>query len=105
MSLQRTDGTFLMNLFEETSWQVRGICQDLEVNEFFDKYEEDKEVAASTDKICINCPVIKQCFEYGTNTMSWGVWGGVYLSDGKPDNMKNAHKTLETWNKIIEKIG
>ena len=105
MSQQKLDGDFLMKLHDDTGWQTKGICDGLDVNLFFEDYEEDKTLAMSMDKICLNCPVIAECFEYGVNTLSWGVWGGVYLVDGKPDSMRNAHKTSETWNNIIEKVG
>lgn len=33
-------------------------------------------------EICGTCKVRKECFEYGQATSSWGVWGGITLSNG-----------------------
>jgi Transcription factor WhiB len=30
-------------------------------------------------RICSTCPVKKKCFDYGTETNSVGVWGGVAM--------------------------
>lgn len=33
---------------------------------------------------CAACPLREQCFEIGSSTRGWGVWGGVLLENGKP---------------------
>lgn len=96
-------------------WQDLGSCSDLAKvaldngrgddyeDLFFDEYENDVVIAENTDNLCLTCPVAKQCGLYGVETKSWGVWGGVYLKDGKPDRARNAHKSAETW-KTLRKM-
>jgi hypothetical protein len=85
-------------------WQDEALCSGLDTQKYFDLYEEDQEVAKNTDRMCLACPVVKQCFDFGISTESWGVWGGIYLSDGKVDNIRNSHKTQETWNRVLKLI-
>jgi len=69
----------------------------MDTNIFFDKYEEDNHLASSVDNICQHCPVNKNCFAWGVSNKEWGVWGGIYLKDGKIDKEFNAHKSKEDW--------
>ena len=69
----------------------------MDTNLFFDKYEEDHSIAKSIDKMCQECHVNKQCFAWGISNKEWGVWGGVYLKDGKIDKEFNVHKNKEDW--------
>jgi len=82
------------------NWQDEALCAGLDTEDYFDKYENDISVALEVDRMCLGCPVIKQCFDYGVSTESWGVWGGVYLVDGKVDNSRNVHKTHNIWTKM-----
>lgn len=43
-------------------------------------------------EICDSCQVKKLCYEYGVASGSWGVWGGVTLSDGR-DNSRQGDRT------------
>lgn len=85
-------------------WQDEALCNGADTARYFDFYEDDLELASNVDRMCVACPVIKECFASGVSTESWGVWGGVYLVDGKIDNPRNAHKTEEMWNRILELI-
>lgn len=85
-------------------WQEQALCSGMNVEKFFDEYEENQELAKNIDRFCLGCPVIKECFFTGCNTESWGVWGGIYLVEGKIDKGKNAHKDKETWKKIYSVI-
>lgn len=78
-------------------WKDDARCLGMDTNIFFDKYEEDQSLAKSVDKACRSCPVNKNCFAWGVSQKEWGVWGGVYLKDGKIDKEFNAHKTKEDW--------
>lgn len=89
---------------EEISWVEDASCKDLDTSLFFEQYENDADMARIVDNICIECPVAKECFEYGCSSNSWGLWGGVFLVEGKPDNSRNAHKDKETWEKVLENI-
>lgn len=89
--------------FEDVDWQTFGSCSGMVqasagmVDIFFDDYENDAFIAESTDAMCISCPVVEQCGLAGIRNKEWGVWGGVYLKDGRIDKSRNAHKTEQTW--------
>ncbi len=78
-------------------WKDKAECLGMDTNIFFEKYEEDGHLAKSIDRICQRCPVNKQCFAWGVSNKEWGVWGGIYLKDGKIDKEFNIHKTKEEW--------
>lgn len=85
-------------------WKDKAKCLGLDTNLFFDKYEEDQHLARSVDKICQSCPVNQECFATGISGKEWGLWGGVYLKDGKIDKEFNIHKTKEDWFKTWESL-
>lgn len=68
----------------------------------FEGYESDPSIPPITDAMCLSCPLIKQCFEYGVDNDKTGVHGGVYLLRGKIDASKNSHKTPEDWERLGE---
>jgi hypothetical protein len=72
-------------------------CLNMDTNLFFDKYEEDKDVAGMVDSLCIQCPAQRQCLAYAVSNQEWGVWGGVYFEGGKISKEFNSHKTKEDW--------
>jgi len=82
----------------------QALCNGMDVRKFFDSYEEDQELAKQIDALCLSCPVIAECFKKGVSSESWGVWGGVYLVDGKIDKQKNSHKEKNVWNRILSEI-
>lgn len=72
---------------------------------FFELYEDEPGVAEIVDKnVCMTCPVIRECFSYGTKNEQDGVWGGVYLLSGEVNQNKNAHKTQDVWLDILSLI-
>lgn len=77
----------------------------MDTNLFFDKYELDSSMAKAIDQCCLSCPVIKACYQAGVNNNEYGVWGGIYLSSGSTDKMKNVHKDKETWKTLRKKNG
>ena len=85
-------------------WKDEAECLNMDTNIFFDKYEEDPHLASSVDHICQRCPVNKNCFAWGVSSKEWGVWGGVYLKDGKIDKEFNAHKDKEDWFNVWESL-
>lgn len=85
-------------------WRDDAECLGMDTNIFFDKYEDDQKFAKSVDSICGRCRVNKDCFAAGVSQKEWGVWGGVYLKDGKIDKEFNAHKTKEDWSDTWESL-
>ena len=90
---------------EELQWQDLALCDGMPTNMFYDDYESDVQVAKVVDDACLSCPVMAQCLERGVENGEWGVWGGVYLVSGKRDKNRNAHKTEEIMQAILERIG
>jgi len=87
----------------DVEWHHLAACRGMPTNLyniFFDDYETDRVVAEQADNMCLACPVIKYCGGYGVATKSTGVFGGVYLNNGKADKKFNAHKTSETWKRL-----
>lgn len=85
-------------------WTDFALCKGFDTNDFFDNYEESDNYARVVDEVCLSCPVMKQCLQFGTENKEQGVWGGVYLIAGKPDKTRNAHKTPAIWQQIERRI-
>ena len=85
---------------EDFEWYHLALCDGMDTNLFYDKYENDINIAKNIDEACIGCPVIKMCFDSGSNNNEYGVWGGVYLNSGEIDKSKNLHKTKEIWSRL-----
>lgn len=81
------------------------LCKNAPTNEHYDDYESDPQVAMLTDARCLSCPIMVQCLERGMDSGEWGVWGAIYLTSGKPDKNRNAHKTEAVWDEIRKRIG
>lgn len=88
---------------DSVNWWDLALCKGMDTNLFFDKYELDSNMAKGIDECCLSCPVIKMCYQSGQENNEYGVWGGVYLSSGSIDKMKNMHKTKNVWKQIRQK--
>jgi hypothetical protein len=106
-----TEGTYSSDVHDElgidpdtASWKEYAACHGLDTNYFYDYYESDPVMARTIDQTCLSCPIMKQCLQMGIENGEWGVWGGIYLTSGKKDTNKNAHKTKEDWDAIARRI-
>lgn len=91
---------------DELEWQDLALCDGtMPTNMFYDDYESDVNVARVVDQACLSCPVMAQCLQRGIENGEWGVWGGIYLTSGKPDMNRNIHKEQDVWEQIRERIG
>lgn len=92
---------------DEVEWQDLALCNTSEIPtvDFYDGYENSVSVAKTIDEACLSCPVLAQCLQRGVENGEWGVWGGIYLTSGKPDANRNSHKTPEVWQAVKERIG
>lgn len=81
-------------------WKDDATCLGYDTNLFFDKYEEDESLRPAIDNICLSCPVLKNCFAVGISNKEWGVWGGVYLENGKFSREFNKHKNKKNWGQV-----
>jgi hypothetical protein len=88
-------------------WQNDAKCFGMDTDFFYDKYEEDSDLAACIDELCQGCPVRRECFSHGINNKEWGVWGGVYLKEGSIDYREyNQHKKnwFDTWSSLTMEV-
>lgn len=85
---------------KELEWWHISVCQGMNTNWFYDDYESDPVFAKVMDGICASCPVRAICLREGVEGNEYGLWGGVYLSNGRPDPTRNAHKDEDAWQEI-----
>lgn len=78
-------------------WKDEAACLGQDTNLFFEIYEENEEIRPKIDKMCSGCPVAKQCFAVGISQKEWGVWGGIYLENGKVSREFNKHRNKTDW--------
>lgn len=82
---------------DKHDWKKEAACIDFDTELFFDKYENDPQLRPAIDEFCADCPVAKQCFAVGVSTKAWGVWGGVYMENGKISREFNNHRSKSDW--------
>lgn len=87
---------------EDMSWTNDANC--IGRYKMFDNYEKGGIYAHEADQMCLNCPVIKECFDFGSRG-AHGQWGGVFWNgSGQPDLKANEHKTPEYIAKVEEMV-
>ena len=86
------------------NWKLDAKCTDMDVDIFFEKYEDDIGLRASIDRMCAGCPVAKECLQWGISHEEWGIWGGIYLEAGQKSNEFNEHKTNEVWDELLVQL-
>lgn len=100
-------GTFppsLWGMMQSDKWRDEARCLDYDTNLFFDKYEEDENLRVAIDNFCGGCPVARICFATGVSNKEWGVWGGVYLENGKISREFNKHRSKEDWAEVWKRL-
>lgn len=86
--------------YESIRWWHIAACQGMDTELFFDKYENDINIAKNIDEACLSCPVISMCYQQGVENNEYGIWGGVYLNAGSIDKSRNIHKSPDTWKRL-----
>lgn len=84
----------------ELEWYHLSVCLNMSTNWFFDDYENDPVFAANMDTICESCPVRRMCLREGIENQEYGLWGGVFLNNGRMEPSRNTHKTEAQWEDI-----
>lgn len=84
---------------DQDRWKESALCKGYDTDIFFDKYEENEELRAAVDNLCSTCPLARMCFAVGVSSKEWGVWGGVYLENGKISREFGKHRTKADWAK------
>jgi len=83
------------------NWTKDSACLNMDSNLFFDKYEEQPSIRDAVDRLCMSCPVQRNCLAVGVSRQEWGVWGGVYLEKGKISKEMNSHKKNNEWFNVL----
>lgn len=86
------------------AWKDKASCYKFDTNIFFEKYEDDLLLRPAIDKLCSECPVMKECFSIGITQKEWGVWGGIYLEQGEISREFNNHKSKSAWANIWQTL-
>lgn len=89
---------------DKHAWKEEASCKDMELDIFFEAYEENEELRPTIENICFSCPVLRQCFAVGISQKEWGVWGGVYLENGKVSREFGRHKSKKDWARTWQNI-
>lgn len=100
-----------LGLDEQTlTWRHLSLCKNMSPQQpgdpdlFFEEYEADEQIARAMDEVCLSCPVFKSCLMEAFDDKDYGLRGAIFLSNGKPDKMRNQHKTPEVWARIQERL-
>lgn len=63
----------------DLSWMDRAVCREVGTVVFFPDAAEPREIVADVahaKNICMGCPVIDECLEFGLYE-NYGIWGGT----------------------------
>jgi len=66
----------------DASWMIGGMCYGKPTSWWFPQHGDKADAVYNfrlAKRICSTCSVKRQCLEYGIETNSFGVWGGVTL--------------------------
>ena len=76
----------------KAEYATKGNCLGHPHHMWFPELGDPGNGAVEAKKICSTCPVKQECLEYGIDTKSYGIWGGITLRNGIP-NKKRGRKT------------
>jgi WhiB family redox-sensing transcriptional regulator len=66
--------------YERPDWQKQAACAGMDINMFFPRRGETKK-AVQAKRICLKCPVVDECREYGLALAqefeTVGIFGGL----------------------------
>ena len=82
---------FVLNM-SKAEYATKGNCLGHPHHMWFPELGDPGNGAVEAKKICSTCPVKQECLEYGIDTKSYGIWGGITLRNGIP-NKKRGRKT------------
>ncbi|NCX05407.1 MAG: WhiB family transcriptional regulator [Actinobacteria bacterium] len=93
---QMSDFKFTFDV-AKAEYATKGSCLGHPHHMWFPELGDPGNGAVEAKKICSTCPVKVECLEYGIDTKSYGIWGGITLRNGIPNRKRgrkpNANKT------------
>ena len=81
----------------DTNWMIGAMCYGKPTEWWFPKFRDKSDAVFNfkvAKRICSTCPCKKNCLEYGKNTNSYGMWGGIVLQ-GRHDRYGTKNTTLD----------
>lgn len=81
----------------QDNWEELAACNGFDRELFFDKYESDLTLRPAIEDLCSRCPIARKCFAVGVSGKEYGVWGGVYLENGKISREFGRHRSKADW--------
>lgn len=85
-----SDFKFTLDI-NKSEYSTKGSCLGHPHNLWFPELGDPGNGAVQAKSICSTCPVKVECLEYGIDTKSYGIWGGITLRNGIP-NRKRGRK-------------
>jgi WhiB family redox-sensing transcriptional regulator len=86
-----SDFKFILDM-SKAEYAKKGNCLGHPHHMWFPELGDPGNSAVEAKKICSTCSVKQECLEYGIDTKSYGIWGGITLRNGIP-NRKRGRKT------------
>ena len=87
---QMSDFKFILDI-NKAEYATRGSCLGHPHHLWFPELGDPGSGSEQAKRICSTCPVKQECLEYGIDTKSYGIWGGITLRNGIP-NRKRGRK-------------
>ena len=81
---------FILDI-DKAEYATRGSCLGHPHNLWFPELGDPGSGSKQAKRICSTCLVKVECLEYGIDTKSYGIWGGITLRNGIP-NRKRGRK-------------
>ena len=81
----------------DTDWMIGAMCYGKPTEWWFPKFRDKGDAVFNfkvAKRICSTCPCKKNCLEYGKNTNSYGMWGGIVLQ-GRHDKYGTKNTALD----------
>ena len=83
----------------DASWMIGSMCYGKPTRWWFPEHGDKADAVFNfkvAKRICNTCSVKRQCLEYGIETNSFGVWGGVTLRGRFNRNEANTKLDLQS---------
>jgi WhiB family redox-sensing transcriptional regulator len=69
-------------IFQTPTFFKDALCKGAPQDWFFPEFSGNHRGIRQAKQLCSTCPVSDKCLEYGKETLSSGVWGGITLDRG-----------------------
>ena len=92
---QMSEFKFVLDI-NKAEYATKGSCLGHPHHMWFPELGDPGNGAVEAKKICSTCPVKVECLEYGIDTKSYGIWGGITLRNGIPNRKRGRKPNADT---------